>query len=320
MYESFYQGRRTFPVAPEEQYGIFDFPELRFCILALNSCHNNDPLRRAGAFHPAGVAGACQALRDSCRTGWLIAAAWHHNLFGGPTQDDYLDVEVVQVLVDAGVSLGFHGHQHMSECVDERYRIGPKPRKMTVVSAGTLCAGPPNLRHGVPRSYNVVEVDTEAWNGRVHLRQMVNRLLNLPVWGPGHFNSTNRSFLDFDICEPLYKRPRDLDAQLALERAEQLLGFRQWAEAVTLLDPLRQIPLARPMLAKALSELGDPRRAIDTLWPPETPGEAVTVGGAILDGGTRQDAEAFLRLDLISGSADASVREISRRVREGRLR
>lgn len=167
-YEKFYQGRRKFPPTPEQQYDVFDFSDLGFSIVALNSCYNNDPFRRAGAFHPTALTAALKALGQTNRAGWLTAAAWHHNLTGGPAQDDYLDIELLQLLIDAGVSLGFHGHQHLPECVEERYRIGPEPRKMTLISAGTLCAGPSYLQPGVPRGYNIVELDTDAWCGRVH--------------------------------------------------------------------------------------------------------------------------------------------------------
>jgi 3',5'-cyclic AMP phosphodiesterase CpdA len=135
-YKRFYQGRRSFPLVPEEQYDIFDFADLGFCVAALNSCFNNDPLRRAGTFHPTALTDACRSLRQISRAGWLMAATWHHNLAGGPALDDYLDAQFLQLLIDAGVSLGFHGHQHMPECFDERYRIGPSPRKMTIISAG----------------------------------------------------------------------------------------------------------------------------------------------------------------------------------------
>jgi hypothetical protein len=218
----------AFPLLPEQQHSIFDFPELLFCVVALNSCFNNDPLRRAGAFHPAALTEACRALRQTRRAGWLMAAAWHHNLVGGPTLDDYLDAEFLQLLIDAGASLGFHGHQHSAECFDERYRMGPSSRKMTIISAGTLCAEPRTLKPGVPRSYNVVELDMASWTGRVHQRQMVNTLFPLPVWGPGHYNSTNNSFFDFELCKPLTTRPHQLDLQLTLDRADKLLGAGHW--------------------------------------------------------------------------------------------
>jgi Calcineurin-like phosphoesterase len=318
-YGRFYQGRRAFSLAPEEQFEIFDFSDLGFCVAALNSCFNNDPLRRAGAFHPTALTAACRTIRQAARDGWLIAAAWHHNLAGAPASDDYLDAQFLQLLIDAGISLGFHGHQHLPECFDERYRIGPKPRKITVVSASTLCAEPRNLKPGVPRSYNIVELDTEAWTGRVHQRQMVNMLFPLPVWGPGHFPSTNNSYFDFELCKPLKIRPPQLDTSLVLDEADRCLGSGQWSNAVDLLSTVQDAPLARPLLLRALTELDDPRRTIEMLWPPQTIAEAVVVGAAILQIGTRQQAEDFVRLPAVSDSADASVRHVAQQLRERRL-
>lgn len=162
-YNSFYQGKRKYQLEPEQQFDVFDFANLGFCVIALNSCFNNDPLRRAGAFHPNTLTEACRALRQSNRDGWLTAVAWHHNFVGGPTQDDYLDAGFLQLLIDAGASLGFHGHQHLPECFDERFRLGNKPRKITIVSASTLCAEPNNLRPGIPRSYNIVELNIATY-------------------------------------------------------------------------------------------------------------------------------------------------------------
>ena len=318
-YERFYQGCRTFPLEPEQQFDVFDFADLGFCVAALNSCFNNDPLRRAGAFHPTALTTACRTIRQPVREGWLIAAAWHHNLGGSPGSDDYLDAQFLQLLIDAGVSLGFHGHQHLPECFDERYRIGPKPRKITIVSASTLCADPRNLKPGVPRSYNIIELDTEAWTGRVHQRQMVNMLFSLPVWGPGHFNSTNNSYFEFELCKPLKGRPRQLDTNLVLDEADRYVGNRLWSKAVDLLDTVRDAPLARPLLVRALTELDDPQRTITMLWPPQTIAEAVTVGGAILQSGTKKQAADFVRLPVVSDSPDASVRHISQQIHERRL-
>lgn len=319
-YNSFYQGKRTYQLAPEQQFDVFDFSHLGFCVVALNSCFNNDPLRRTGAFHPNTLTEACRAIRQSNRVGWLAAVAWHHNLVGGPTQDDYLDAEFLQLLIDAGASLGFHGHQHLPECFDERYRLGNNPRKMTIVSASTLCAEPNNLRPGVPRSYNVVELNTGDWVGRVHQRQMVNMQMTLPVWGPGHFINTNSSFFDFEICKPILNRPAQLDVQLTLEQADKLLGARLWHEALEVLKKIKGAPLARPLLAKALEELNDERLTIVTMWPPTNNSEAVILGGAVLNSGTREEAEAYVQLELVSGNIDASVRDISQRIIKRRLK
>jgi hypothetical protein len=320
IYNTFYQGKRNFSLSPDKQFDVFDFPDLSFSVLALNSCHNNDPLRRAGEVHPHALADGCRQVRHASRAGWITAAVWHHNLVGGPAQDDYLDSQFLQILMDAGVSLGFHGHQHLPECFDERYQLGPSGRKMTIVSASTLCAEPRNLRPGVPRSYNIVEIDTESLVGRVHQRQMVNTLFSMPVWGPGHFISSNKSFLEFQVCPAATKRPDGLDLQLLLDKADKLLGSRQWVEVIDVLDTVKEMSVARLFIMRALVELDDARQTIRGLWPPRTIAEAVTVGGAILDCGNKAEAENFVGLEFVSASEDASVNDISRRIRERWLR
>jgi len=93
-YGRFYKGQRTYPLEPDKQFDVFDFPEHSFCVAALNSCFNNDPLRRGGAFHPVALTEVCRLLRQPTRAGWLTAATWHHNLTGGPNADDYLDPDL----------------------------------------------------------------------------------------------------------------------------------------------------------------------------------------------------------------------------------
>lgn len=144
--------------------------------------------------------------------------------------------------------------------------------------------------------------------------------MRLPVWGPGHFINTNSSFFDFEICKPLAARAPQLNAQLVLDQADKLLGARLWREALTVLEAMKDAPLARPLFVKALDELGDERLMISKIWPPLTSAEAVTLGSAVLNSGTQEEAEAFTRLDIVSNNVDASVRDISRRIVERRLR
>ena len=113
---------------------------------------------------------------------------------------------------------------------------------------------------GIPRSYNVVEIDSEKMTGRVHQRQMVNDQFQMPVWGPGHFISSNSSFFDFELSRPLTKRPIILDSQLSLEHVDRYIGSHQWKEALEILEPIKNNPQARLFLVQALEELGDDRR------------------------------------------------------------
>lgn len=313
-YETFYQGTRQFSLEPSEQWAVFDFDDVDLSVIALNSCHRNDPFGREAAFHPSALIQACTAARSPSRTGWLLTAAWHHSLLGMPLQNDYLDAEVLQNLIEAGVSLGLHGHQHRSDTLDERYRIGPSKQKISIISAGTLCAGPKLLPAAVPRSYNVVEVDTNQWKGRVHQRAMVNRLYELPIWGPGRFLESGRSYLEFRLSKPRATRPPQLDEQLRLEKAEALLGAKRWEDALQMLDTIPGSDRARPLRVIALANLGNHALTVSLLWPPQTAVEIVLVGGALLEVGPQATIAVFLGLEMVSASTDASVRDIVRRL------
>lgn len=320
LYNSFYQGKRTYQSTPEQQFDVFDFADLGFYIVTLNSCFNNDQFRRAGAFHNNSLTEACRILRSSQRAGWLSAVAWHHNLSGAPTQEDYLDAKFLQLFIDDGASLAFHGHQHVSECFDERHKVGKNPRKITIISAGSFCAEPNELISGVPRSYNIVELNTSSWRGCVHQRQMVNTFMPLPCWGPGHFTNTNSSFFEFELCQPIATRPKQLDEQLIFDKADRLLGAQKWREALDILEEIENVPLARSLIVRALEGLDDKSLIIDKLYPPINNAEAIMVGDAILRVGSFEKAEGFVQLEFVSGNPDASVRDISRRITERRLR
>lgn len=319
-YSDFYQGRRTFPLDPTLQFDFFDYPHLDFTILGLSSCDQNDPMNRIASVHPDALAAATSSLRQSRYSGRTIAAVWHHSLFGVPTQNDFIDSEMLLHLIDSGVSLGFHGHQHRAQCIEERHQIAGEGRKIVVISSSTLCAGPSQLSPGEPRGYNVVEVDTEGRKCRVHQRRMHNNDFTYPIWAPAHFIETNQPFLDLQIDPPLRPRPAHLDAAFKLETAEQLLGTKRWKEAIDLLRGAPPDSLGRPLLARALSEYGHSDATISMLWPPANQAEAVQIGDAILQNGTPQQAAQFLALDIVNKGTDASVLEIQRRVRERRAR
>jgi hypothetical protein len=315
MFKSFYKGRYVFKLEDPQQFNVFDFPDINLLLVGLNSCYNNDPIRRTAQFQPESLAAACRAVERPEYAGRLVGAVWHHNYRGGPQQSDYLDSSMLQLLIDVGVSLGFHGHQHMSECVTELTRLGPERRAMAIVSAGTLCAEPGNLPPGTPRSYNVVQIDPSASKGRVHQRVMTNESFALPVWGPGQFRTSGTSSLGFDISRPTKTRPPRLDLQLTLETGIELIGQRRYSDAIEALGPLSTDPLARRLLVQAIQQASDSSLVVRYLNPPSSDAEAIVVGGAILELEERDLANEFLELPQVASSDDASVREIVRQLR-----
>jgi 3',5'-cyclic AMP phosphodiesterase CpdA len=314
MYNRFYRGARTYSSAAEDQFHVFDFPELNFTCLALNSCFNNDTFRRCGSFHPRCLALASESARSAIYAGRTMAAVWHHNLAGGPQQDDYMDGGMLQILIDAGVSLGFHGHQHRSDFLDQRFLLDERNRHINVISAGTLCAAPSHIPTGEARSFNILEVDTVTHAGRLHQRRMSNSDFSNPVWTAGKFTVTQKSHIDFEICKPAAVRPRHLDASLILERAEETLRSGKPRDAINHLKAISNEPTARPLLVEALAQAGDDEMTVQMLGLPQTVPEAVLCGWALIRVGKQPQIEAFLRAELVTTSRDASINDVVERL------
>jgi hypothetical protein len=54
FYERFYEGRRTFPIEPDQQVGVHCFPELDLIVVGYSSCCDNDLFNRSGRVHGHG--------------------------------------------------------------------------------------------------------------------------------------------------------------------------------------------------------------------------------------------------------------------------
>ncbi len=257
FYARFYEGRRSMDINPEEQYDIFDYPEYNVTFAAFSSCFNNDLFNREGQIHPVCLANAGKDVNHWQYNDRIRLAVWHHNTSGAPAQSGYMDADTLQILIDNGFSVGFHGHQHRSQFIDERFKAGTK-RKITVIGASTLCGGPSMLPSGQRRSYNIFELDTGSLSGTLHIREMQNNSFMSPVWGPCTFPSSLSSLLKVEVQAP----PAPLSAGTGdthlLAEAEAKLRARQYDEAIGLLLPLvGRNELARRLLLECLGKKDD---------------------------------------------------------------
>ena len=307
FYEQFYAGRRKYSLDPSEQFDIFDFPEFGLTIVGFSSCFNNDIFNKPGAIHPGCIAAASTRLRDRQFDGRLRLAVWHHNTEGLPMQADYMDPGILQNLIDSGFSLGFHGHQHRPQFLDTRFRYGGD-RRITVISAGTLC-GSASFRFG--RAYNIVELDTEGQTGRLHLREMQNDDLRLPIWGCRSLPPGTANFLAFEYDPPPEPLTRPDRNTFALLEAQKLYEQGEYQKAAEILDDLEaKDDLARPLLLECLRKLGDTAKIIARFDPPASPNEAICLMDALWAEGGRDRLRALLAEPVVADSADLSVIEM----------
>ena len=307
FYSAFYNGARTYDLDPSRQLDIFDFPVFNLSVVGFSSCYNNDLFNRQGAIHPACIADAGARLRRPSYGDRLRIAVWHHSGKGQPVHSDYMDPDLIQNLIDRGFSLGFHGHQHFPQFLDTRFRYGTD-RKITVISAGTLC-GSASSRYG--RAYNVIELDTAGRTGRLHVREMQNDNLSLPIWGRRALPPNTSAYYDFlydPAPEPAIRPGANTVALVDAQRLYDLADYRRAADIlgrVAVSDDL-----ARPLLLDCLVRLKDLPALIASFDPPASEAEAIHVMDALWAEGKRDRLANVLKSPLVANSADPSVSQM----------
>ncbi len=307
FYKQFYENKRTYELNPEDQFDIFDLPNYNLAIVGFSSCFNNDVLNKQGAIHPGCIAGAGKALGSSSLAGRIRIAVWHHNAEGAPMHSAYMDPDLLQNLIDRGFSLGFHGHQHRPQFLDTRFRYGTD-RKLTVISAGTLC-GDPSPRCG--RAYNIVELDTDTLTGRLCVREMYNDDLSLPIWGRRALPPNTNPYYEFQFDPP----PKPIvglnTATRALNDAQALYRSKNYREAADVLISIAAVDaLSKPLLLDCLMRLKDMPALIANFDPPTSVAEAIHLMDALWEEGRRERLLEVLYMPLVTGSSDPSLIEI----------
>ena len=307
FYASFYGGARSYDLDSEKQVDIFDFPAFDLTIVGFSSCYNNDLFNRQGAIHPSCIAYAGIRLGEPTHANRLRIAVWHHNTEGPPAQSDYIDPDLIQNLIDRGFSLGFHGHQHRPQYIDTRFRHGTN-RKITVISAGTLCG---SASFGHRRAYNVVELDIGTTSGRLHVREMQNDNLSLPIWGRRPVSTNTNAHYDFQYDPPPTPIIHYNAATTSLVQAQHFHDAAEYGKAADILATcMESDQLARPLLLDCLVKLQDTAELLAIFDPPMSEAEAIHVMDALWAEGNQVRLSEVLKLPLIADSADPSVVEI----------
>ena len=307
FYTKFYRGERTYSLNPAEQVDVFDYPHFALTIVGFSSCYNNDLHNRQGAMHPACIAEAGNRLRHPHFSNRLRMAVWHHDTEGPPIRIDYMDPDFIQNLIDRGFTLGLHGHQHRPQYLDNKFRHGIE-RKITVISAGTLCGGA-GLGHG--RAYNVIELDIFDRTGRLHVRGMQNDNISLPIWGRRPLPPNTKPYYDFEYDAPPPPSSGLDEATAVLIQAQNLHLSGAYKEAADLLIAVvSDEQLARHPLLDCLVRIGDNDRLLQVFDPPNNEAEAIHVMDALWSDGQKARLLALINAAPIVDSTDPSVVEI----------
>lgn len=171
---------------------------------------------------------------------------------------------------------------------------------MAVVGAGSLCAGSRELPRGVDRQYNLITIDDEMLNARIHVREM--------QLGNQFARSSRAPFAISGSMELNWERPTDSygrpidpvaihERELTL-RAERLLHEEKPGAALELLRQTTTGPgtYARTLLVSAARASKDWAMISAALAEPVTADELVALVEALLAQHDYAGANEALRL------------------------
>ena len=315
FYGAFYDGKRSYSLNPDSQYDIFDFPEFEISIVGYNSCYNNDHLNLVGDIHPDCIAKSTPQLKKLARKGRLQMAVWHHNTKGLPYEANYMDSSRLKNFIDAGIVLGFHGHQHRTEIVRD-YNNMIEQKRIVVFSAGTLCGGPEELPVGHNQQYNIVEIepnpgDDSTMKVTLHTREKTSTSsFNNPIWSQGRIDSTNVSYISTSIPKPVPATPT-----AALLDAEALLKEKRYQDAKeTLLQLDLSDPFVRKFLLESLMQTDDLDTICRVFYPPKNNEEVVHLLNALLQLGYKSMMVTYIEHPFIASSIDPTIRELRTKI------
>lgn len=186
---------RKYSLMPSGQYEIFDMPAYNICFVGFNSCYLNDHMNKVGQIYPTCVTLAKTQVKEMVKQGRILVAVWHHNASGRPMANNYLDNRILNPIIDMGIHIALHGHQHYSGVVEE-YHNAFKSGKLLMFSTGSLYGATEALSYGAPRQYNILEMEKENDKLKlsIHLREDCNPVeYGIPTWVDGRIKEIGAS-------------------------------------------------------------------------------------------------------------------------------
>lgn len=308
FYKSFY-GEREFPVDPSEQTVIFDVPEYNISFVGFNSCHQNDHLNKVGQIMPTCVTKASTKIKELREQGRILVAVWHHNASGRPMVNNYLDNRILNPIIDMGVHVALHGHQHYSGVVEE-YHNAFKDGKLLMFSTGSLYGATETLSYGAPRQYNILEMekDESLLKIKVHLREDNNKEeYGIPNWGNGIIKEIGDS--NWETALPYPKQP--LDAEKLSEWMNWGMLTGDYSEAIEMLKVVAATDeQQRKLMLDLMMKGGQYKDIVDYIGNPATDEDALLLIKAASELNDKDVLRVVKNLDGIKYSQNAQVRKM----------
>ena len=238
LYSRFYSDvQLAFPIDGGRYWNPFELADGNILVCVYNSCANNDCYCDCGEIPREAISESDLFVRSIRKDYKLKIAMWHHNLQGPPYRSDYLDPNLVGLIIDKGYRLGLHGHQHISD-VSPLILYTSEAQRMVLLSAGTLRADFRQLPTGSAWQYNIIELREDEAEARIHVREMKTLGIfdqgRLPRYG-------GKSYVDVKWSpEPLHRLVNTATGGGSmisiLETIEKLMQIGSFEEASIIID------------------------------------------------------------------------------------
>lgn len=308
FYERFYTDRH-YSLDPNEQYDVFEIPEYNLCFVGLNSCHLNDNLNRTGQINPTCVTRVGNQIKKRQAEGYVLVGVWHHNSSGRPMVNNYLDNRILNPIIDMGVHVALHGHQHYSGVVEE-YHNAFKNGKLLMYSTGSLYGAAESLSYGAPRQYNILEMEKVGDDLKltVHLRQDNNsEEYGIPAWGDGNIKEIAKPSWTTTIPYP--KQPMD-EVKLS-ELVEKGMETGNYNDAIEMLKAeMEKNEVVHRMLIDLMMKNKSFRDVIEYIGDPADDESAIQLIKAASELNDRDVIKRVKELQGIKNSVNPQVRKM----------
>lgn len=314
FYDKFFSGIREFPKDPDRQSYLVDIPELNIALACFNSCYQLDHLRLSGYISPRSLSSLTKPLMEAKRNGRLLVGVWHHHTHGLPNENNYLDYSILENMVQNGISLALHGHQHISGIVNE-YKDVFSEAKLNLISAGTLYGNAGDLPAAKARQYNLLEIEMEnnICNVTLRSREDATALNVMPAWDEGTIGRSKKTNYKIPIT---LVPPQKVDEEVKLQN--EINEINLYVEKTgNFMDGVSRFlelgidkAIVRKYVLEMLQRIGNFQEIIKLFITPLNDIEAIAVVDSCIN---VRDIESFRRIltsDVVRMSSDASLLSI----------
>ncbi|MCH5233719.1 MAG: metallophosphoesterase [Muribaculaceae bacterium] len=314
FYNNFYEGHRMYPLEHNKQSVLIDIPDLNISLACFNSCYRLDHLRHSGYISPQSLSVLTKSLLEATKKGRMIFGVWHHHTNGRPNENNYLDDSILDNMVQNGILIALHGHQHINGIVHE-YKDVLSDLKLSMISAGTLYGDASDLPISGKRQYNLIAINMNDDYSDVTLfsREDNTSLNEIPSWDIGNIGKSKRHSYTFKINLPhveniseeqeLQNRINNINIQ-AERTGDFNLAVHQLAELGL------EKPIVRKFVLSLLSRANNFKCIIELFSTPKNLSEAITVINCCLQTGDFKSLTNILDSEFVRSSTDSSLQTI----------